>query len=199
MTEDRREETTEQTFANALAVHNHLKAGGWKIGRSLFYKHCNERLLRPRNGVFYLSDVLKYTRRAQLKNNNGAAVSETDRVYDEKNQAELDIAKEKLEQLRHKNQVAKGLYVPRDYFERELAQRAMIFKTDIESFCRAQAGVIVGLSGGDKDRVPDVIEYMLAASAAWLNRYAADREFVVPTVAQEDLLADPEEDEENDD
>jgi hypothetical protein len=75
----------------------------------------------------------------------------------------------------------------------------MIFKNDIEAFCRSQAGMIIELVDGDKDKVPDLVEYMLASSAVWLNRYSADREFIVQDQYVESVLKDPDEDEADDD
>ena len=191
------EEKTEQTFSNVLAVFEYLKKNGWKVGRSLVYEHRKDGMLRPRSdGLFHLPDIQKYISIAQLKNVNSSAVSDADKFYDEKVKADLDIAKEKLKQLQLKNQVTQGMFVPRDAFDRELAQRAMIFKVDIETFCRSQAGPIVNLVDGDKEKVPDLIEFMLASAARWLNSYSADRAFTVPAVAPADVLMDPDEEEE---
>ena len=50
------------------------------------------------------------------------------------------------------------------------------------------------MTGGDKDKTPDLIEYMLAAVAGWLNRYAADRKFTIPVQVPGPALADPDDD-----
>ena len=180
MTSEKQQNKTDLTFANVLAVVDYLKAHDWKVAKSLAYLHKKEGKLRPRkDGLFYLDDVNKYAA-TFLKRIDGTSGSDADRFQVEKVQTELDISKEKLEHLQMKNKVAKGMYVPKDAFERELAQRAIVFKSDVESFCRSKAADIVNLTGGEKDRIPDLIEYMLGESATWLNRYAADREFVVP-------------------
>jgi hypothetical protein len=192
-----KETKTELTFANVLAVVDYLKAHDWKVAKSLVYLHKKEGKLRPRkDGLFYLTDVNKYAAN-YLKRIDGSSGSEADQFQADKFKTELNISKEKLEHLQLKNKVASGLYVPRDSFERELAHRAMVFKNDIEAFCRSQAGVIVSMVGGEKDRVPDLVEYLLSAAAGWLNRYAADREFIVPVpgpAGEEILRDDPDED-----
>lgn len=175
----------EQTFPNLLAVIKYLKENKWKLSKSRAYQHHGEgKIKQQSNGTYRLGDVEKYAG-VYLKTADGRSASnDLEKFQEEKVQTELDISKEKLEHLQLKNKVAKGLYVPKDAFERELAQRAIVFKSDVESFCRSKAADIVNLTGGKKDRIPDLIEYMLGESATWLNRYAADREFVVPAAPE---------------
>lgn len=152
-------------------------------------------MIRPReDGMFYLSDIKKYINIAQLENIKGSTVS-VDDVQKRRNEAETRKIEAQAHHWEIKAQVAEGLYVPRDSFERALAQRAMVFKYDLEAFCRSKSADIVSLVGGDKDRIPDLIEYMLAESAAWLNRYAADREFKVPATDPERVFEDKDLDE----
>lgn len=189
----------EQTFPNLLAVIKYLKEQNWKLSRSMAYKHRDDGKIKSQpNGTYRLSDVNKYIVVGQLKKTDGSNPGNTlEKFQEEKIQTELDISKEKLEHLQLKNKVAKGMYVPKDAFERELAQRAIVFKSDVESFCRSKAADIINLTGGEKDRIPDLIEYMLGESATWLNRYAADREFVVP--AAPETLEDQDKDFEGED
>jgi hypothetical protein len=185
----------ERTFSNLLAVVEYLKENNWKIGKSRAYEHQKEGKIQPQaNGTFRLSDVEKYAA-THLKRADGKSVSgELKNIQVEKAQAERDKVKEQVENLRWKNKIAAGLYVPRDFFERELAQRAIVFKSDLEAFCRSKAQEIVSLVGGDKERIPDLIDFMLREVAAWLNRYAADREFTVPAPTIESVLTDPDDD-----
>ncbi len=193
------ENKSEITFTNVLAVVDYLKAHDWKAGKSLVYIHKKEGKLRPqKDGLFHLKDVEKYAANF-LHRTDGSSGSEIEKYQEEKARAELDKTKEQLEHLRIRNKVANGLYVPKDAFERELAQRAMIFKADAEAFCRMQSGMIISLVGGDKDMAPDLTEYMLGAIAGWLSRYATDREFIVPAAAPENILADPGDDIDRDD
>lgn len=192
-------EPPEQTFKNILAVTEYLDGIGYKIKKSSLYLHKKNGLLRPRkDGLFYVGDIKKYIFNAGLKTKDGSPSIDLDKINNEKAIAERDKVVAQVEQIQLRNKAAKGLLVPRDTFERELAQRAIVFKADDESFCRAKAPEIVALVGGDKERIPDLIEFMLAESAKKLNRYAADREFVVPAVAPEEILRDTEEDEDAD-
>ncbi|MEN6623624.1 MAG: hypothetical protein ABFD50_19020 [Smithella sp.] len=186
------ENKQEETFSNVLAVAGYLKDNGWKIGKSLVYQHKKLGMIRPReDGLFYLSDIKKYINIARLENIKGSTVS-IDDVQKRRNEAETRKMEAQAHHWEIKTKVAEGLYVPRDSFERELAQRAMVFKSDMEAFCRSKAAEIVSKVGGDNERIPDLIEFMLDASAKWLNRYAADREFKVPAPAAESILQDPD-------
>jgi len=200
MTKNNKQENKKDiTFANILTVVDHLKKHDWKVGKSLAYLHKKEGKLRPqKDGLFHLKDVEKYAV-TFLHRTDGSSGSEVDQYQVEKARAALDISKEQLENLRLKNKVAQGLYVPKDAFERELAQRAIIFKADLETFCRAKAPDVVAVVGGDKDRIPDLIEYLLSESAGWINRYAADREFIVPAPSVESVFENQDEEEEEKD
>lgn len=187
----------EPTLANILDVVGYLKAAGWKAAKSTCYNHKKAGLLRQEpDGTFKTSTVDQYAA-THLTRLDGRMDNDTEKLAEETQRTRNRKEKAQAEHWELKTKIAKGLYVPRDAFERELAQRAMIFKADAEAFCRAQAGAIVGLVGGDKERIPDLIDYMLSAVAGWMSRYSADREFTVldPALAAEAILQDADDDE----
>jgi hypothetical protein len=189
----------EPTLANILAVVDYLTAAGYKISKSACYNHKKQGKLKPKDdGTFRISDVDRYAQQMKLPRLDGRAHETAESLMEDKQKADIKKAIAQADHWELKTQIARGLYVPRDSFERELAQRAMIFKADAEAFCRTQAAVIIGLTGGDKEKAPDLIEYMLGSIAGWLSRYAADREFTVP-VDVDQALADPGDDKDDDD
>jgi hypothetical protein len=168
------------TFANVLRVLDYLTGNNWKVSRALIYEHKKDKLLRPReDGLFHLADVKKYAANF-LHRIDGSGGSDSDRIANEKAQAELDKTKEQLERLRWKRKMEAGAFVPREAFEQELAKRAAVFKSDGENFIRAGAEKIIALVGGDPAKAPALIEYQLDAEADRLNRYSGDKEFKVP-------------------
>lgn len=183
------ENSQKTTFINVIKVVAYLKEHGWKIEKSQAYNHKRDRILRPgKDGLFHLLDVEKYAA-THLKMADGSKSADAlGKILEEKAQSELDKVNEQIRQLRLKNDIIQGLYVPRDAFNHELAQRAMVFKADVEAFCRSGAAEIINLVGGKKEMIPDLIEYMLGKSAGWLNRYAADREFIVPAAAPAEII-----------
>ena len=70
--------------------------------------------------------------------------------------------------------VKQRLYVDKSIMETVLAQRAAIFKSDIENFIRSHASEMVHLAEGDDLKIPDVIAFWLEKSELWLGRYADD-------------------------
>lgn len=184
----------EPTLPNIMAVVDHLTRAGWKVAKSTCYNHKRSGILRPEaDGTFKTSAVERYAA-DHLTKLDGRSDDDTGRLAEDKQRAEIRKSKAQAEHWELKTKIARGLYVPRDAFERELAARALIFKADLESFFRSQAGVIIALVGGDKEKTPDLIELLLAAGAGWMNRYAADREFVVPEGPAVDILEDIEDD-----
>lgn len=188
------ESKEDKILSNVLEVVDYLRAAGWKVSKSTIYNHVKEGKLRPGDdGKYRSSNVDRYALNQRTKRLDGGG--SLDKLSEEK--ARIQNRKElaQAELLEHKNKIIQGQYVRKDSFEHELAYRAMIFKNDIEAFFRAQAGMIIELVDGDKDKVPDLVEYMLAAAAGWLNRYSSDKEFVVPEQYADFVLKDPDEDE----
>jgi hypothetical protein len=180
----------EHIFQNLQQVRKHLFGLGFKISKTSIYDHGKTGKIKTRqDGLFHIEDVEQYAN-AFLRPKTGR--NPLSDVMNRRNEAEARKMEAQAMHWRIKADILSGQYVRRDSFERELAYRALIFKNDIEAFCRAQASVIVELTDGDKEKVPDLIEYMLAAAAGWLNRYAADREFEVPTLGK-NLEIDDEE------
>ncbi len=69
----------------------------------------------------------------------------------------------------------------KDAFSQALVERAMLFKYDIETFCRSKATDIVNLASGNPEKIPDVIEFLLNETAKWLATYSEEgRSFTVP-------------------
>ena len=64
-----------------------------------------------------------------------------------------------------------GIYILKSEYERALAERAKIFKQDLETMARAHASDIVSVAGGDPGKVPHVIDYMLKMIYKLLDRY----------------------------
>jgi hypothetical protein len=191
----------EPTLPNALAVVEYLSGKGWKIKKSTAYQHIKEGKLRTRqDGCFNVGDVEKYAATFLKRLDGGKVNKELERMQQERSQAETDKVKAQAEHWTLKTQIAKGMYVEKDAFERALAMRAAVFKSDLENFVHARAGEITRIVGGDPEKIPDLIEFMLEAAADFLDRYAGDRTFTVPTpppAMAGDIGGDEEDDEDN--
>ena len=185
-----------RTLPNLLAVVDYLTDKGRKIKKSAAYKHQKDGRIRPqKNGAYSIADVEKYA--STLKRLDGAKADLLDTIQQEKARAEVDKLKAQAEHWQIRTAIARGLYVEKDAFERELARRAAVFRADIENFIRAQAAGIINHVAGDATKAPDLIDYMLDQAEGWLDRYAGEKEFTVPpptTAAVMDSQADEDTD-----
>ena len=195
---------SETTLQSVADVHKYLKAHAWKISKTQLYEHVERKFIkRSDDGPFSIAAVDKYALR-YLKRADGSKPSKAlADIQEKKYEADVRQSVASAEMKEIKISILKGEYVRRDAFEQALAERAMLFKYDIETFCRAKAHTIVDLVGGDKEKIPDLIEYLLEETANWLNRYSEDREFEIPAHAQPSndaaLLIDDDEDDNEDD
>lgn len=171
----------EKIFRNLRAVAVYLKDQGWKVSKSTVYDHHQTRKIRPReDGHFYLADVETYAGN-YLKHKNDPQVKTSDAIQRRRNEAEARKMEAQAKHWEIKAKVSAGAFVERDAFERALAQRAMLFKSDIMSFARSSAPKICRLVHGDSNLIPELTEYLLEHFAIFLNRYAEDREFPIHT------------------
>lgn len=174
----------EKTFRNLQMVAAYLKGLGYKVSKSTVYDHGKARKIKPReDGLFYLADVEAYAG-GYLKLKNAQNVQHSsDTVQKRRNEAEARKMEAQAHHWEIKAQVAAGAYVERGAFEIALAQRAMVFKNDLESFARSHAPEICHLVSGDNDLIPELTEHLLEQFGVFLNRYAEEREFRVPAPA----------------
>jgi hypothetical protein len=180
------------TLSNILTVVDYLTKAGWRLKKSTAYKHHEEGKLRPgKDGTYAIAKVDKYAA-TFLKKLDGTTNDELDRFQANRAQAEMEKTKNQSEHWALRNKMLKGTLVEKGEFERALAQRAATLKVDMEAFIRSGAGGIIKLVGGKADKTPDLIEYMLDEAAGWLNRYAEERDFVVPAATAAALLAKEE-------
>ncbi len=155
-------------------------------------------MIRPaKEGGYPLRNVLKYARLLK-RNDEKTSTTKIDDLQERKIEAEAAKIEAQARHWTLKTEIAEGKYVEKAALERELAMRAAVFKSDQENFIHAQAGEIVQLVGGDPEKIPDLIEFMLDASATFLDRYAGDGTFTLPAMTQamaDDIGEDDEEEE----
>lgn len=164
---------TETTFPSIPAVVEYLHAQGWKISTRTGYNHNKKGLIRPRkDGKYYLSDVNNYAQSGALQRLDGARAESFDLDTERKKRADADNAEAIARINKKKAEAIEGRYIERYEFERALAQRAALFKSDIEAFIRGTSEERVGLVGGDAGKVPDLIEYDLDQFERCLGRYS---------------------------
>jgi hypothetical protein len=161
---------------NIPAVIAHLDAAGWKISKSAAYKHKKEGRLRPgADGWFSVKAVEKYARQWLEKKDGSAGQVSVEELAEQKAAAELEKIRAQARHWDTKTKIELGQYVPREEWDRELAARARVFKSDIENFIRSEASELIRMVDGDPDKAPDLIDYYLRQAEAWLDRYSQEK------------------------
>jgi hypothetical protein len=176
---------TDRPLPNLLAVVEWFKDRGWKTGKSKVYADAKAGRLRPeKDGTYAIKAVQKYAAAylRQLGSAGRRDASTLDDLAETKARSEAEILASKALIFKSKADAASGLYVLRDEFDKALAQRAAIFKADLEGFCRGRASEIINLVSGDAVRIPDLIEYMLSRMEEVLARYSEDKPIDVPAL-----------------
>jgi len=175
---------------NIIDAVDYLHAQGWKIKKSTAYNHRNKGWLRPESDGKFLKSALDKYAAMKLKRLDARLDDKTEKMSADKQAAETRRINAQAEREELKLRRERGLYIPKESMERELSYRAMVFKMDGDSFCRSEAGAIIELVSGDKDKIPDLQEFLLERFHKWLARYAADKEFTVPQPAAAEMISD---------
>ena len=162
------------------AVEHYLKKRGWNA-TSAIYRHAKAGLIIPDpDGGYTIQAALAYAHNHLRKlsdedKENMPRIPEAvapDRLSMAKRLAE---AKKLAAQARHwerKTEILEGEWIKASVLDRALAQRAAMFKGDIENFIRSHASEMCHLVDGDDLKIPDLIDFWLEKSSIWLGRYA---------------------------
>lgn len=170
---DGEDQASDETLPNLAKVLVYLQRSGWKVAQSTLYKHQKLGFIKPdQKGRFPVKKIEAYAA-AYLKRLDGSNASE-DKILKRKQEADARKAQAQAEHWELKTKIDSGLYVPRDLFDRELAGRASVLKSDLLTFCRTTAPEIVTLVKGDPELVPDLIQFLTEQVLAALHRYARD-------------------------
>jgi len=184
------EEMSIPTLSNPLAVAEYLKDKGWKVSKSSVYGHLKEGKIKAVDGVFHIKDVEKYAA-LHLKRQDGTSpAEEAGQLQKEKLEAETRKAKAQAKHWEMKTLIESGQYIDRDLFNGDLAARAAIFRNDLETFFRSNAGEMIKRVDGDTVKNADLIDYCLERMELFLGRYAEPKRWPVLKVDFEGASAE---------
>lgn len=167
----RYESAGEQIFDSLMDVIAFLDAAGWKIGKSTAYEHKDEGKIRPgADGKYTLSVIQKYAQ-DHLQRKDGGSVTATN-LQEEKLRGEIrrissDAAMRELKYLEQK-----GILISKEDVEIELAARAGDLKTHLDASARSASTRIIKLVGGDVQKAPELISFMLGINRKVLDNYS---------------------------
>lgn len=183
MEADKEYSKEEKTLPHVMAVVDHLAAQGWKVKKSAVYNHRKEGKLHPQDdGSFRITDAERYAER-YLKRKDGSESPKLENLQKKRLIAEISKTEAQAEHWANKAKASSGSFVPKEYHERDLARRAAVFRSDLETFARSEAPDIVNLFGGDAGKIPELVSWLLERFAGFLAAYAEEREFTIPLLS----------------
>ncbi|MDO8945045.1 MAG: hypothetical protein Q7U75_17825 [Desulfobacterales bacterium] len=161
----------EQTFDTLMDVVVFLDDAGWKISKSSAYEHRDDAKIRPgSDGRYTLSAVQDYAR-LHLARKDGsdpdATNLQTRKLEEEIRRISSDAA---MRELKYKER--QGELIPREHVEIELAARAGDLKTHLDASARSASTRIIKLVGGDVQKAPELISFMLGLNRKMLDNYS---------------------------
>jgi hypothetical protein len=162
----------EHLFDSLMDVVAYLDAEGWKISRSSAYEHRDDGKIRPGpDGKYTLSAAQDYARQ-HLQRKDGSATDDMINLQEQKLKEEIRrISSDAgLRELKYKER--QGELIPREHVEIELAARASDLKTHLDASARSSAGRIIKMVGGDPQKAPDLISFMLGINRKVLDNYS---------------------------
>jgi hypothetical protein len=181
--------TPENSLKNRLEVFRYLEKRGWDVSKSAVYNHVTEGKLRAREkGRFAIADVERYAQaHLQLKDQAGVN-AELEKLQRERSSGEARKATAQAVWWEQRTAIVKNQYLPRELVEQEQAAKAALLNSDIEEWFYANVAAMIAIVGGDPERAPDLIEFLIEAKEKWMARYSEDREFQVDESAYEKLF-----------
>lgn len=167
----RSEDVGEAVYRNIPDLVAALDADGWKISDSSAYEHRDQGKLRLRDdGTITESMALDYSR-SHLKRKDGTPGHKTGNLQKEKAQEEILRIREDRLMRALKRQEASGALIPRNQVEIELSERAINLRTYLDAVARSSAGRIIKVVGGDPQRSPELISFLLGMFRKAMDNY----------------------------
>ncbi len=173
---------SETFFPSKIAVHRWLEDNGWKIGRSQFYAHCKEGLLRPakKEKKYRLKDVEKYASMHVVRAETGQKESDREiKMREEKLEVALDREKVGLEREQFELDAKKGKFIPRAEFELAIVARSVAFMAHLNHSIQASAQDWIHMVEGNQSHAPELVEAISREIEQRMGDFAADAEFDV--------------------
>ena len=182
---------------NPTAVHAYLKARGWKVAPRTVYKHAEEGRIRPRpDGQYTTQQADRYAATFLKRLDGTSSTPELDRLQRDKVVEETRRTRAQADHWDFKTRILKETYVPKDAFERALATRASVVKSDLENLSHTLPAELVARFGIAETYIPDLTAFLADRFEAVLARYAENRALQVyeqpPTLS---ILNDEDDDE----
>lgn len=164
----------EQSFASILEVVEYLDGEGWKVSRSSAYDHWKKdgRIKPSPDGSFSISAVHEYARLYLQKKDGTPGAAGGFNLQEEKIHEEIRRIRHDADMRELNYRLKAGELMPKEYVEAELAERAANLKTYFDSVARSAAGRMIKIVGGDQQKAPDLIAFLLGMNRKAMDNYS---------------------------
>lgn len=187
---------TKEELNNISVVLAYLVNSGWKCTKTSLYRHQQQGKIKPdADGKYSKRIVDKYARTFLKQTATGKRVTEeTDDLQRKKLTKEIARLELAVEREEFALQRERGLYVPREQMEIELATRAGILVSGLKHWVQSKAADWIAAVSGDNKRVGELINIMNRDVDEHINIYAGSKEYEV--VIDSEPVDKPEEEKE---
>ncbi len=167
------EDSGEAVYRNIPEMVAALDADGWKVSDSTAYEHRDQGKLRLRSdGTIPESSATDYARHHLRKKDGTPGSIAGESPQEQKLQEEiLRIRADRL-QRELKYRESSGELIPRNQVEIEMAERASNLRSYLDAVARSSAGRIIKVSGGDPQKAPELITYLLGMYRKAMDNYS---------------------------
>lgn len=176
-------ESFEETKVQA-EVLRYLLATGWDVRKQTCYNHIGSgKLQKNRGGLYTKNAVKKYAEAWLVHRGLGATVGESDEnLAKTKTLAEIKRIETAEKRDNLKLEVEKGLYIPRDQVEKELAARVVVVDQSLEFCYRSKITEMVTMVGGDMGKAPLLLDLLIKNKNELMQQMASMDDFTIETL-----------------
>jgi vacuolar-type H+-ATPase subunit I/STV1 len=157
--------------ASKADVLRFLLSAGYKVASRTFYRHCKTGLLNKNNDGFYTRRLVKKYAENNLEHED-PDIGTAGELEVQKKQAEISRIRTIDARERFRLEKEKGNYLDRTLLGFELASRLVMLDNGFRNLVNAKSLKWIVQAGGDQNKIPDLIESMLADWDGLLDKYA---------------------------
>ena len=180
-------DATSDNFSDIAAVLKYLQDNGWQETKTSLYRRKKQgKILPVPDGSYTKASVDKYARTFLKQTATGKRLSEnTDELQRKKLEQELKNLILKNERDTFNFDKDRGLFIPKEQMDIELATRAGILIAGLKHWVQTRCADWIAAVSGDNKKVGELINIMSNDIDEHINHYASSREYEVIIEAED--------------
>lgn len=164
---------------NRIAAVRWLRANGFKVAKSKFYRDAGTGKIGTLPGGGFSEEILRAYGQTYAQPLAREEDKKTGAVTVRRLDADARLKEAHARRVELKLEIEAGKYLPREEHETDLAARAAFFAQQVENFCYLVAPKIILALDADESKARELLALLRAETATWLDAYARDRVFHV--------------------